>query len=89
MAFSHTDVSYGTVISGGNSLTSRTLINMLTFLVNNVLPVKNIKREKMTVKFGQLLFLLKNGITIFKSPFILNLNDHSLWETLKCYVEYK
>lgn len=48
--FLHTAVLYGTDISGGNSLTSRTLINMLTLLVNNGLPVKNIQGEKMITK---------------------------------------
>lgn len=56
LAFSHTAVSYGTDISGGNSLTSRTLISMLTLLVNNGLPVKNMKGEKMT-KSDQLQLL--------------------------------
>lgn len=41
LAFSHTDVSYGTEISGGNSLTSRTFIITLTLLVNSGLPIND------------------------------------------------
>lgn len=53
----HTQLSHMAQIFLEELLTSRTLINMLTLLVNNGLPVKNIQGEKMITKSDQSLLL--------------------------------